>query len=69
MGCKNAKFSIDDWYTCELTGDSCIFINPNSEECVRRLKEGANSIKVNDRSARMRCRNVSYSRGKDKRKS
>lgn len=69
MACKKAVFNLDDWFICTITGESCKFINPDSDACARRFKEGANSIKVNDRSARMRCRNVSYSRGKDKRKS
>lgn len=54
MGCKNAKFSIEDWYMCELRGDSCIFINPISEECARRFKEGRNAIEVDDRETMRR---------------
>ncbi|MDU7083498.1 MAG: hypothetical protein E6344_07380 [Clostridium sp.] len=69
MACRNAVFNLDDWFICTITGESCKFINPDSVACVRRFKEGANSIKVKDRSSRMRCRNVSYSRGKNKRKS
>lgn len=54
MRCKNAKFSIDDWYTCEVTGDSCMFINPNSEECARRFNEGPDSVRVDDRTGFVR---------------
>jgi hypothetical protein len=50
MRCKNAKFSIDNWYTCEVTGDSCMFINPNSQECARRFNEGPDSVRVDDRT-------------------
>ncbi|WP_404988187.1 hypothetical protein [Clostridium culturomicium] len=52
MSCRNAVFSLDDWFTCSITGDSCKFINPDSIACAKRFKEGTNVVKSNDRSAR-----------------
>lgn len=54
MSCRNAIFSIDDWFTCSVTGDSCKFINPDSVECARRFNEGPNAAKINDGSLRRR---------------
>lgn len=54
MACRNAVFSIDDWFTCSITGDSCKFINPDSAECAKRFNEGPNAVQVNDGSARRR---------------
>ena len=36
MSCKYAKFDEDNWYTCSITEDSCIFIVPNKDACDKR---------------------------------
>lgn len=49
MACRNAVFSLDDWFICTITGESCRFINPDSAECARRFNEGPNTVRLNDR--------------------
>lgn len=49
MSCRNAVFSLDDWFICTITGESCRFINPDSAECARRFNEGPNAVRLNDR--------------------
>jgi len=36
MACKHAKFDEDNWYTCNITGDSCMFVVPNKDACDKR---------------------------------
>ncbi|MEG2289933.1 MAG: hypothetical protein RSA29_02695 [Clostridium sp.] len=39
MSCKNAKYDACDFcYICSITGDTCIFINPNREFCIDKIE-------------------------------
>lgn len=49
MSCRNAVFSLDEWFICTITEESCKFINPDSVACARRFKEGANEVNVGER--------------------
>jgi hypothetical protein len=41
MSCKAAKFEPEDGrYTCDVTGDGCIWLIPNSKRCVEVYGEG-----------------------------
>lgn len=41
MGCTCARFDVDNgYYCCEVTGDSCIYIFPNSKACAEEYGEG-----------------------------
>ena len=41
MACKSAKFDTDECrYYCEVTGDQCIYLIPNSKRCANEYGEG-----------------------------
>lgn len=41
MACKNAKFDNEDgWYICDVTGNRCCFVTPNSKICAATYGEG-----------------------------
>ena len=44
MGCKCAKFDSDSGrWTCEVSGDGCIYLIPNAKLCKEEYGEGAES--------------------------
>ena len=44
MGCKCAKYDQDDQdegrYYCDVTGDMCVYLMPNSARCTEDYGEG-----------------------------
>lgn len=43
--CKAAYYT-DEWhgYGCEITGDACMFLFPNSKACAERYGEGPDAV-------------------------
>lgn len=43
--CKAAYYT-DEWhgYGCEITGDSCMFLFPNSKACAEQYGEGPDAV-------------------------
>jgi hypothetical protein len=40
MGCKAARYSMDEGWKCSVTGDCCMFWFPNSKACAEQFNEG-----------------------------
>lgn len=41
MACKCAKYDPDEGrYSCEVTGDQCFYLFPNSKKCAEDYEEG-----------------------------
>lgn len=44
MSCKNAKFDDDSGrYECDVTGDGCVYLIPDSKACAKDYGEGPES--------------------------
>lgn len=40
MSCICSRFDIDEGYKCEVSGDRCVFLFPNSKRCAELFGEG-----------------------------
>ena len=40
MSCKCSSWDMDEGYKCSVTGDSCVFMTPNSKSCAELYGEG-----------------------------
>lgn len=40
MGCKNAKINDEGRYDCKVSGDECIYLIPNGEQCKKDYGHG-----------------------------
>ena len=40
MGCAAAKKNEDGRFTCDVSGDDCMFLFPNSKKCAEKFGEG-----------------------------
>ena len=48
MACKSAKFDEDECrYYCEVTGDQCMYLIPNSKRCANEYGEGPDAEEEN----------------------
>ena len=46
MSCKSAKFEEEEGrFKCDVSGDECVYILPNSKRCAKEYGEGPDSIK------------------------
>jgi len=44
MSCKSARYNPDEGrYMCEVSGDECMYITPNSKRCAEEFGEGPDS--------------------------
>jgi len=49
MGCKCAKYEEDEnRYYCDVSGDMCMFMSPNSKACAEEYGEGPDVEEVNN---------------------
>ncbi len=45
MSCIASKFDQDEGrYYCEVSGDQCMFLIPNSKECAEKYGKGADAV-------------------------
>ena len=51
MGCKCAKYDQDEGrYYCEVTGDMCLYLMPDSARCAADYGEGPDAEMEEDRN-------------------
>ena len=49
MSCKCAKYDEDEGrYYCEVSGDQCIYLIPNSKRCAEDYGEGPDVERIED---------------------
>lgn len=45
MACRCAEFDSDiGRYICDVTGDACMYLTPNSKKCAEDYGEGPDSV-------------------------
>lgn len=44
MNCTCSRFDEDEGYKCEVTGDRCMFMFPNSKACAELFGEGPDAV-------------------------
>lgn len=57
MGCNNSKINDDGRYNCKVSGDECVYLMPNKEQC---FKDGYINSEKNDLAVKVDIDNITY---------